>query len=439
VPPEGYSHDLFISHTSEDKDRFVRPLAEALRTRGVTVWYDDWELEVGDPLSERINDGLSHSRFGVVVLSPGFFNKNWPKAELEALAALEMRQGQTRLLPIWLDLGADEISSVAPLLLARVALRAEEGVEVVADKLASKVQRREQTTSPQASPPAPRILHPLTVAAQALPNSYNPPLANDESGFVFRTVAALAMPVGQDQHLSSQHKRGFQAIVSDSAVEGLLQKLADHPWAPPSAPWGQTQPSSGTVATVARPVEIMGGRDGTVEARSGLLLRSNPFGDGHAIAHLDIVLRPPVEMRSRCLLSLDDFYSPALGSGRLAPGGDRPGRDGAAERKRRASTGRAECRRCPQPRHLLDLPRSLRLGRSPCPGGERTARGALERNVGDRDRDTRSVAGDGHSHDRPSVLGRWLPRLRAVARRACGRGWTLGRRLFRLRRGRRVR
>ena len=64
-----YSHDIFISHASEDKERFVRPLAEALRASGdVTVWYDEWELEVGDRLVERINDGLAHSRFGVVVL-----------------------------------------------------------------------------------------------------------------------------------------------------------------------------------------------------------------------------------------------------------------------------------------------------------------------------------------------------------------------------------
>jgi hypothetical protein len=100
---ERYSHDVFISHASEDKDRFVRPLAEALRGRGLAVWYDEWELGVGDPLVHKINDGLARSRFGAVVLSPNFFNKNWSRAELQAFAALEMRQGRDLLLPIWLD------------------------------------------------------------------------------------------------------------------------------------------------------------------------------------------------------------------------------------------------------------------------------------------------------------------------------------------------
>src|SRR5262249_41364686 len=111
-----YSHDVFISHATEDKDRFVRPLAEALRATGqIAVWYDEWELHVGDRLVDRINEGLGRSRFGVVVLSPAFFAKNWPRAELEALASLEMSDGRDRLLPIWLGLGADEISDYAPL------------------------------------------------------------------------------------------------------------------------------------------------------------------------------------------------------------------------------------------------------------------------------------------------------------------------------------
>ena len=104
---ENYSHDVFISHASEDKARFVRPLAEALRERGISVWYDEWELRVGDSLVDRINDGLGHSQFGVVVLSPAFFTKNWSRAEMQAFANLEMQQSRSLLLPVWLDLGTD--------------------------------------------------------------------------------------------------------------------------------------------------------------------------------------------------------------------------------------------------------------------------------------------------------------------------------------------
>jgi hypothetical protein len=53
----------------------------------------------------------------------------------------------------------------------------------------------------------------------------------------------------------------------------------------------------------------MGGRDGTIEARGGLLLRFYATGTAHAVVHQDLVLRPPAEMRVGSVLSLDDFYS----------------------------------------------------------------------------------------------------------------------------------
>lgn len=74
--------DVFISHASEDKDAIARPLAEELRRRGLRVWYDEFVLEVGDSLSEKIDEGLAASHHGVVVLSPKFFEKDWSKKEL---------------------------------------------------------------------------------------------------------------------------------------------------------------------------------------------------------------------------------------------------------------------------------------------------------------------------------------------------------------------
>src|SRR5271157_2431745 len=57
-------HDVFICHASEDKDDFVRPLAEALRARHVDVWFDEFVLTIGDSLREAIDRGLAASRFG---------------------------------------------------------------------------------------------------------------------------------------------------------------------------------------------------------------------------------------------------------------------------------------------------------------------------------------------------------------------------------------
>lgn len=41
----GQTHDVFISHASEDKDEFVRPLANALIQHGLNVWFDEMTLK----------------------------------------------------------------------------------------------------------------------------------------------------------------------------------------------------------------------------------------------------------------------------------------------------------------------------------------------------------------------------------------------------------
>src|SRR5215813_3916783 len=94
--------DIFISHASEDKATVARPLAAALERAGARVWLDEHELTVGDSLTEKIDEGLAHSQFGVVILSPAFFAKQRPKRELAGLRARE-EEGKKVILPVWHD------------------------------------------------------------------------------------------------------------------------------------------------------------------------------------------------------------------------------------------------------------------------------------------------------------------------------------------------
>jgi TIR domain len=77
--------DVFVSHASEDKDAVARPLAAHLASKGHSVWYDEAILKVGDSLRRSIDRGLAAARYGVVILSPGFFAKNWPQYELDGM------------------------------------------------------------------------------------------------------------------------------------------------------------------------------------------------------------------------------------------------------------------------------------------------------------------------------------------------------------------
>jgi DNA-binding beta-propeller fold protein YncE len=53
------------SAPSEDKEAFVRPLAERLKRIGLNVRYDEFSLRVGDALRKAIEHGLSRSRLGL--------------------------------------------------------------------------------------------------------------------------------------------------------------------------------------------------------------------------------------------------------------------------------------------------------------------------------------------------------------------------------------
>jgi hypothetical protein len=57
--------DVFISHASEDKEGFVRPLAKRLQEDELRVWFDEFTLTVGDSLRRSIDRGLVKSRYGM--------------------------------------------------------------------------------------------------------------------------------------------------------------------------------------------------------------------------------------------------------------------------------------------------------------------------------------------------------------------------------------
>ena len=131
------TYDVFVSYASEDKDDVVSPLAEALRAGGLSVWYDDFELKIGDSLRRNIDRGIAACRFGVVVLSKAFFNKEWPNYELDGLVTMAISGDQDQvLLPIWHNITKDEVISYSPSLADKIARNTTmQTVEEIADEI----------------------------------------------------------------------------------------------------------------------------------------------------------------------------------------------------------------------------------------------------------------------------------------------------------------
>lgn len=113
-------YDVFISHASEDKDEFVRPLANALERCGLSVWYDEFALKIGDSLRRKIDQGLANSRFGIVVLSESFFKKGWTNYELDGIVTRSI-SGEQQLLPIWHKVSKADVMKYSPSLVDKVA------------------------------------------------------------------------------------------------------------------------------------------------------------------------------------------------------------------------------------------------------------------------------------------------------------------------------
>jgi hypothetical protein len=132
-------YDAFVCHASEDKDTFVRPLAERLRDQHIEVWYDEFSLKVGDSLRRSIDLGLSQSRFGVVVLSSHFFNKQWSQWELDGLVTRQNSGTPDVILPIWHEVGRNEVLAYSPSLADKVALDSSLGLEEVVSRLAAVI------------------------------------------------------------------------------------------------------------------------------------------------------------------------------------------------------------------------------------------------------------------------------------------------------------
>ena len=114
-------YDVFVSHASEDKEDFVKPLVIALQASGYKVWYDEFTLKVGDSLRRSIDAGLANSRYGIVIFSRAFFEKNWTQYELDGLVDREMN-GHKVILPIWYLVTKDQVQAYSPSLADKKAI-----------------------------------------------------------------------------------------------------------------------------------------------------------------------------------------------------------------------------------------------------------------------------------------------------------------------------
>ena len=101
--------DIFVSYNRAD-EAWAHDLAERIEreTRDdaqdspkLTAFFAPWDIEVGQNILNRINDGLRQGRFFALVMSPEFFSSDWTNLEWTDQVALDPRNATGRILPIF--------------------------------------------------------------------------------------------------------------------------------------------------------------------------------------------------------------------------------------------------------------------------------------------------------------------------------------------------
>ncbi len=95
----GEQTKVFISYSSKDRT-FAERLAADFKRHGIDVWYDGWEMKVGDSLTRKIHEGIRESSYLAIVLSPDSVSSRWVRVELEAAINREIQTDSVFVLPI---------------------------------------------------------------------------------------------------------------------------------------------------------------------------------------------------------------------------------------------------------------------------------------------------------------------------------------------------
>ena len=99
---EDFNYDVFLSHSSKDKD-IMRTVAKRLQADGMRVWFDEWILKPGDSIPAKIEEGLEQSRVLVLCMSAQAFGSEWAQLESYTFRFRDPLNKERRFLPLRLD------------------------------------------------------------------------------------------------------------------------------------------------------------------------------------------------------------------------------------------------------------------------------------------------------------------------------------------------
>ncbi len=125
---------IFLCHAWDDRQGVAKELHDLLVARGVSVWFSENDIGLGEPFLRAIDKGLAKSRIGIVLVTPALL-KRLPAAGV-ADKELSVLLARDQLVPIVHNTTYAALREVSPMLASRNGL---ETVEMPMADVAAKL------------------------------------------------------------------------------------------------------------------------------------------------------------------------------------------------------------------------------------------------------------------------------------------------------------
>ena len=155
---------VYLAHASEDK-AIARPIAEYLMAHGVEVWFDEWEIEPGDSLRQKMEEGLGAMTHFVVLLTETSITKPWVGKEID-VGLVQQVGGKSRFIPLVIGIEPNQLSPfIQAMLFLRLDPASETELKGLVDRLHGVSRKPALGPKPHYVQPAPAGLDGWSAAA----------------------------------------------------------------------------------------------------------------------------------------------------------------------------------------------------------------------------------------------------------------------------------
>jgi len=125
---------VYLAHASEDKE-LVRPLARYLMEHGIETWFDEWEIEPGDSLRQKMEEGLGEMTHFMVILTQISITKPWVAREID-VGLVRLVGGTSRMVPLRVGVQVGDLSPFLQTLLCEaIDLSSKADLAALVDRL----------------------------------------------------------------------------------------------------------------------------------------------------------------------------------------------------------------------------------------------------------------------------------------------------------------